>query len=151
LVKTVAFEAAVAGSRPERASIPPKYSMRNWITLTEDLFSMNTPDEQPAESHEYKGLRFEKQTHGWHAGSVWFVFLGDTPIAAFAMDERAYNAISLHTEVDEPYQRKGYGRIIYEFAKSWGAEQKKKLHPSFLQSPQGKAFWKKNADLFGDS
>ena len=123
--------------------------MRKWIDLSESMFDMNTPDNDPAEVHEFGGLCFEMQPNRrpQHSSS-WFVFAGDRPIAAFMIDERAYNSISLHTDVGDDFQRQGYGRTIYEFAKQWGAKQGKKLNPSSLQSAAGKAFWKKNMDLF---
>ena len=123
--------------------------MRDLINLIEELLDFSLPpSEKPLEVIGFKGLTFKKQPNRFLVGGkiyhemFYYVWKDDEVIGGFSVEEKD-DCLTIHPELYEKYQRKGYGTIIYEFAELLAKKSGKILKPSDVQSSAAVALWKK--------
>lgn len=123
------------------------------MNLAESLLYMNMPEDHPAESIEFEGLTFERQRNPQPIGTLWFVIHPKLyAIACFVTEiPKGQPTMSIHCEVDDDYQRSGYGTIIYKFANHLAEREGRTLVPSSLQSKASEAFWANKGQQFTQS
>lgn len=104
-----------------------------------------TPSDNPKETITYDGLIFHREPDDFPIGPVFTVFKDKTWIGAFNIDLTKINKniISVHVEIDDKYQRKGYGSKIYNYVSKLAKKQNLDFQPSTHQTDVAKHIWKK--------